>query len=263
VSNTKYGYIGGIEPEQGGNNNKGVFSTSEVQDLVLDQKYGIAQITRGIVFNYDAKLNGMSGSSVIDSSGNSLNATAYNGLSVSTSSSVDYGGAFVFDSSNDYMQRSYSSTYMSGWTSAQTISLWFRSSDLSGRRNLWNQAYGGLGTMTHEPGDTINYYYGTNSGNGSPYYYLNSGGIQSNGNVVNVCMTRDTTNLKWYKNGSQVATTTTGRSASNGGQAVKIGHGYTGDYWGGRMYIIKSHSVALTASEVSTEWNFFKTRFGL
>ena len=163
---TKYGYIGGVEPEQGGNNNKGVFSTSEVQDLVLDQKYGIAQITRGLVFNYDAKLNGMSGSSVIDSSGNSLNATAYNGLSVSTSSSVDYGGAFVFDSSNDYMQRSYSSTYMSGWTSNQTISLWFRSSDMSGRRNLWNQSYGGLGTMTHETGDTINYYYGTNGNDG-------------------------------------------------------------------------------------------------
>jgi hypothetical protein len=41
--------------------------------------------------NYDAKLYGMSGSSVIDGSGNNLNATAYNGLSISTSSSIDYG----------------------------------------------------------------------------------------------------------------------------------------------------------------------------
>jgi|TARA_B100001094_G_scaffold333422_1_gene411964 hypothetical protein len=263
VSNTKYGYIGGNEPEQGGNNNKGVFSISEVQDLVLDDLYGTAQNTRGIVMNYDAKLYGMSGSSVIDGSGNNLNATAYNGLSISTSSSIDYGGAFVFDSSNDYMQRSYNSSYMSGWTSNQTISLWFRSSDMSGRRNLWNQSYAGLGTMTHETGDDITYFYGTNGSDGSPYWHLNSGALQSNGNVVNVCMTRDTTNLKWYLNGVQTGTTTTGRSAVNGGQAVKIGHGYTGDYWGGRMYIIKSHNVALTAQEVLTEFNFYKTRFGL
>ena len=85
MSNTKYGYIGGVESSQGGSGNSGVFSTSEVQDLVLDDLYGVNKVTRGLLFEYDAKDGGMSGTSVLDISGNGLHATAYNGLSISTS----------------------------------------------------------------------------------------------------------------------------------------------------------------------------------
>ena len=263
MSNTKYGYIGGAETSQGSSGNSGVFSTSEVQDLVLDDLYGLNKVTRGLLFEYDAKDGGMSGTSVLDISGNGLHATAYNGLSISTSGANDYGGAFVFDSSNDYIQRNYNSG-MSSWTTKQTIVHIMRTGDLSGRRNIWDQAYGGLGTMTHETGDTINYYYGTNSGNSTPYTNINTGSISSLNNVVVMHLTRESSgNVTWYKNGSQIAQSSTAYSAANGSQNVRIGIGYTNDYWGGRMYVIKAYTEALTAAEVAQEYKYYKARFGL
>jgi len=263
VSNAKYGYIGGVESSQGGSGNSGVFSTSDVQDLVLDDLYGVNKVTRGLLFEYDAKDGGMSGTSVLDISGNGLHATAYNGLSISTSGTYDYGGAFNFDSANDYMQRNYNSG-MSGWTSKQTIVHIMRTGDISGRRNIWDQAYGGLGTMTHEPADTINYYYGTNGGNGSTYTNLNTGSITSLNNVVVMHLTRQSGGkVTWYKNGSQISQHNTAYNAANGGQNVRIGVGYTGDYWGGKMYVIKAYTEALTSAEVAQEYNYYKARFGL
>lgn len=263
MSNTKYGYIGGVESPQGGSGNSGVFSTSEVQDLVLDDLYGVDKVTRGLLFEYDAKDGGMSGTSVLDISGNGLHATAYNGLSISTSGTYDYGGAFNFDSANDYMQRNYTSG-MSTWTTKQTIVHIMRTGDLSGRRNIWDQAYGGLGTMTHETDDRINYFYGTHSGNSTPYTNLTAPAGSRLNNVVVMHLTRQSGGkVTWYQNGSQIAQHNTAYNTANGSQNVRIGIGYTNDYWGGKMYVIKAYTEALTSAEVAQEYNYYKSRFGL
>ena len=64
---------------------------------------------------------------------------------------------------------------MAAWTGSQTIIFWeYHTFNDGTRRNLWNQAYGGAGTWTHEGGYDINYFYGNSGGNNSPYTALNS-----------------------------------------------------------------------------------------
>ena len=60
-----------------------------------------------------------SGTTVYDLSGNGYNGTLTNGPTFST----EYGGALVFDGSNDYIQ--FANTILSG-TGDFTISIWFR-----------------------------------------------------------------------------------------------------------------------------------------
>ena len=69
----------------------------------------------------------------------------------------------------------------------------------SGRKNPYNQAYGGYGTWTHEQGININYYYGDAGTNSQPYTSRNSS--TTSRSVWNMmCTTRDTSTVKWYKN---------------------------------------------------------------
>ena len=144
----------------------------------------------------------------------------------------------------------------------QTVSIWMYHTFTSGRRNPWDQAYGGYGTWTHESGSNINGYWGDNGGNGTPYTSLNSGNTDRG--IWN-CMTRtrNTTGTYWYKNGIQIQSS--GNSYADlpvTTANIRIANGYAG-YWQGQMGPIMVYNRELTSDEVLRNFNCHRGRYGL
>jgi hypothetical protein len=78
-----------------------------------------------------------------------------------------------------------------------------------------------------------------------------------------MCTTRDTSTIKWYKNGVLISsasnpygelTTTTGN--------ISFGNGYAGR-WVGDMGPMMLYKKALTAAEIQEIFHAYKGRFGL
>ena len=195
------------------------------------------------------------GNTWYDMSGRNNHSSMFYGPSFSTTP-----GYFTLDGVSQYGSVINNATL--NFASEQTITLIMRHNFTSGRRNPWNQAYGGYGTLTHEAGANINYYYGDAGVNAQPYTALNSG--TTNSNVWNILtVTRNTSTVTWYQNGVQTNTmanpyadlTTT---AAN----ILIGTGYAG-YWQGDMSRIMAHTRALTSTEVLQNFEFLRSTYGL
>ena len=142
----------------------------------------------------------------------------------------------------------------------QTVGILMYTTYTSGRRNPWDQAYGGYGTWTHEQGDNINYYHGTNGGNNPSYTSRNSGDTPQ-GNWLYMVCSRDAANVTWYKNGVQ-----TSQSSSYGTLTqvttnnIRIGTGYAGG-WIGNMCLVHCYNRGLRSDEVTHNYNAIKNRF--
>jgi len=227
--------------------------------VVLNRDYEPI-VTDGLILNLDAGFipsYPTTGTTWYDISGGGNNATMKNGLAYNS------GGWMDFDGADDYCQISYNSSNMASWSTGQTIIIWMYHNISTGRRNPWNQAYGGYGTWTHEQGGSINYYYGNAGSNNNPYTALGSSNVPKNA-WTHMCITRDTSTVNWYMNGSLNSTqgNNWGPLASTTAD-ITIGYGYTGEYWFGRMAIIQAYSRALSATEVLQNFNAQKSRFGL
>ena len=183
------------------------------------------------------------GNILYDLSGNNNHATLYNTPVIS-------GGFITWNGTNEYAQMSYNSN-MAGWSSAQSVVMWLRHSFTSGRRNPWDQAYGGYGTWTHEQGNNINNYFGDSGSNTTPYTSGNSG--TTNRNQWNLLVTtRNTSQQKWYVNGNN--TSTRGHSYSTltaTTRVVRLARGYAG-YWQGHMGPVIAYDRVLSADEVKS-----------
>lgn len=120
MSNTKYGFIGGKEPTQGGASNSGVFSTSDVQDLVIDGNYGISYITSNLILHLDFIV--YTSGNWSDISGNGGSATLSNGATFdSTNKEIDYDGT------NDYSRFSRTDVNGGSWAYGQaTFEFWVK-----------------------------------------------------------------------------------------------------------------------------------------
>ena len=67
----------------------------------------------------------------------------------------------------------------------------------SARRNPYNQAYAGGGTITHENDSVFNYYFGTGGGDNSPYQGFTSSFTVGVGETAMICLTRDASNVSF------------------------------------------------------------------
>jgi len=188
------------------------------------------------------------GTTWYDLSGYGNNATLYNGLN----SNWNSNGWFSFDGVDDNAAINYDSTSMAAWTGSQTIIFWeYHTFNDGSRRNLWNQAYGGAGTWTHEQGYNINYFYGNSGTDNSPYTALTSDPTPL-GRWNMLTTTRDPSQVKWYINNINtnnqsnpfgVLTLTTA--------GITIGNGYTGVPWVGNIGAIAAYNKALTQAEIN------------
>jgi hypothetical protein len=218
---------------------------------------GIAK--EGLVLNLDAAKRASypgTGNTWIDTSGYNNHATMFNGLTYNSS------GWMEFDGVDDYCTIPYNAAVMDSWKTEQTVAIWTYHTTTIGRRNPWNQAYGGYGTWTLELGDSMNYYYGNAGIDNNPYTSINSNPI-SRGVWNYLTITRNTSTVTWYVNGVVI------RSNANlygvlttTAQPITIGDGYV-DNWLGRMSVIQAYNRALTSAEVLQNYNALKGRYGL
>ena len=204
-------------------------------------------VTDDLILNLDA--NDVSsyptaGTTWYDISGADNNGAMINGLSFNS------GGWMDFDGTDDSVSIPNNNGTMDAWNEQQTIIVWEYHDFTTGRRNIWNQAYGGFGTWTHEQGSSVNYYFGDAGANAQPYTSAGSGTtVRGKWNML--CVTRDLTTVNWYQNGVLTSTRSNPYgSLTNTTAGVTIGTGYTGTRWQGKMSKILAYTKALTPSEV-------------
>jgi hypothetical protein len=150
-----------------------------------------------------------------------------------TQSSGVVGFSQNFDGSNDYILLGNPEALRI--TGDMSISMFINPTNFTTRRNPYAKAYGGEGTMTLEPNQRINYYYGAAGINGRPYQGFNSSGMVSANEWSFISQVRDLTNmrLRWFING--VKTSDGGASyeeAVAGSLPAMIGDGYTSNFYG-------------------------------
>lgn len=133
----------------------------------------------------------------------------------------------------------------------------------SNRRNPYNQAYGGYGTITHEIAGDLNYLHGTNGGNTTPYQGRISNFTVGQNETAIIAVTRGYSFIRWYKNGEL------GNEQSNlypvaatDGSPIIIGNGYTNDFSGDINYVAL-YDRELSASEIRQNFNAIRARYGL
>jgi hypothetical protein len=172
-----------------------------------------------------------------------------------------YGTYFTFNGTSNYGSITSNSSSLD-FSEEQSVMIVMQHTYTSGRKNPWNQAYGGYGTWTHEDGVNINYFYGDSGVDNTPYSSLNSG-TTSTGVWNIMCVTRDINQVVWYKNGTSVANMTNPYGAvPYTTTAITIGSGYAG-YWQGDMAIVAAYQFALTPGQILQNFNFLKNRFKL
>ena len=193
-----------------------------------------------------------------DLSGNGNHAEAYNSPSLANNGFAYR--AIQFDGANDYFQINNSQKSMD-FLNGQSVGVVYYHSFTTSRRNIWDQAYGGTGTWTHEQGGSINYYHGSAGSNSSPYVSRNSSTTTRNQWNYHI-VTRGSDNVKWYLNGSQVTSGTSPYTPMSTITTanIRIGYGYTGVYWAGSMIMVHAYNRELTALEVETNYKALKNR---
>ena len=151
---------------------------------------------------------------------------------------------------------------------AQTIMIWMRpgTGNSSARRNPYNQAYGGSGTITHEIGGGFTYFFGTNGGDNVPYVGVGTSFSVLDNETAFITVTRNqAANVtNWYKNGVLQNSDSAGGYAAtaNGSSAITIGTGYTSAFVG-NLYSVRVYNVALTATEILRTFNADRWRYGI
>jgi hypothetical protein len=177
-------------------------------------------------------------------------------------SSLTYNsdGTFSFSGSNSLTISANPTSF--DFNSQQTIILWMTNKSTSAtRRNPYNQAYAGGGTITHENDAGFNYYYGTGGGDNDPYTSLYSSFNVIQGERAMIALTRNTSTTSWYKNG--VFSNSHGNpygTVVTGTNAITIGSGYTTGFVG-EIHAVQLYTRALSASEIAQNYFALSERY--
>ncbi len=144
------------------------------------------------------------------------------------------GGARNFDgSSSSYISLGNPSALQT--IGSQTIDMWLYPTEFNLRRNPYDKAHGGEGTITQEPSGILIYYYGSAGGNTTPYESFSSLTPLALNQWNHIALVRNLASMKveWYINGVLVnSKTVTINPAVASNLPAKIGTGYTNPYKG-------------------------------
>jgi len=225
--------------------------------------FGGAQpiVTDGLVFALDAanyESYPGSGTTWNNLRGNGKNGTLTNGPTFSKAKK----GSLTFDGSNDYINIGSSTGF--DFSTNQTILMVLKPEESnSSRRNPYAQAYGGYGTITHEPSGYFNYYHGTNGSDGGPYQGTSSDFSVLENEVAMITLTRSPTYVRWYKNGVMMKQQSNNYpTAVNNNRPIYLCRGYV-SYYLGKVYLTFLYDKTLSSTEVLQNYNALKGRFGL
>lgn len=151
-------------------------------------------------------------------------------------------------------------------TKDQTIAMWLYPTNFEVRRNPWNRAYGGEGSITQETDGRLSYYWGTDGGNDGPYQQVQTSSqtpLPLN-EWTHVALVRDlssaTPTLTWYVNGEENFSKSSDYSEAALSVAnVAIGDGYCSPYYGG-IDDVREYASALSGEDIK---KIYKQRFSL
>jgi Concanavalin A-like lectin/glucanases superfamily len=221
----------------------------------MGTRYNPGIVTRGLVLCLDAaNPKSYTGSSAAwyDISGNRNHC-------VWTSAPTWSNGLYTFDGLANYGTITNNATL--NFASNMTLMILMHSTATSGRRNPWDQAYGGYGTWTDEPGGSVNSYFGDAGSNTTPYagrtitFPKNTWGL--------LCTARDTTYHNSYKNGTLIENYAHGYGDLTTTSAnIRVGQGYAG-YYQGYISIILAYASTLTQEEVNQNYAALRGRYTL
>ena len=189
-----------------------------------------------------------SGTTWTDLSGNGSNGTLTNGPTYSS----DNGGSIVFDGSDDYVNAPLTKS------ASCTFSSWVRTTTVVGPSMLFNAGGSGSGPdLIVNLGQT---YWNTWDGTGNPLAFLPASATDGNYHCYVVVNDASST-TKLYYDGVLLGTATYRNASANSN--LTIG-GDTSDYmWNGNISNFMIHNKALTAAEITQNFDALKGRYGL
>jgi len=184
-----------------------------------------------------------------------------NNTVTATSLTYNSNGTFGF-SGSDYLTVPFNSSLFT-FNNEQTIIIWMKNeASVAARRNPYNQAYGGAGTITHENNTNFNYFYGTSGINNTPYTSHTSPFSVILNETAQIAITRNISQTAWYKNGALGNTRANpyGGTVVTGTSPLLIGTGYTTGVIGS-LYAVQIYNRALSADEIQQNFAAYRTRF--
>ena len=211
-------------------------------------------VTNGLVLDLDAaKLASYPGTGTAwrDISGNNNNGTLTNGP---TFSGIGKQAAIVFDGVDDYVKSNISK---SSFPNLITLSIGFKLLSFSDIK--------GLLQFANDLNNTVPWILIRTNGSNTMSWYLD-GNYQINQTILTntvyfLDLTYDGTTWRAYKNGI-LDSSWTGPFGSLNGDYFWIGNGYNG-YTNIQVYNTKLYNRALSATEVSQNFNALRGRFGI
>lgn len=211
-------------------------------------------VTDGLVLHLDAGQSASypgSGTTWTDLSPSGNNATLTNGP---TYSSAD-GGSIVFDGSNDYAPIGQSG-FPTG-SSAGTLSTWVKSDVTSGFRFIVSYGSPNVNSARFLGMNGTTYLFG-GYGNDITFSGLVSGVWFNMVGIYNG------TNASMYINGTLVAGPTSKSWNTSANQTAQVGRQTNGnEYWDGNISQVTIYNRAITAAEVTQNFNALRGRYGL
>jgi hypothetical protein len=198
-----------------------------------------------------------SGTTWTDLSGRGNTGTLVNGVGyVGTN-----GGALSFDGVNDYVNCGNNSSL--SFTNKLTIQIWcslnvyseYSNPLMKTTNNNWNDGYGFYVEANR-------FYFYINLWDGAHRVSVSKTTFP----LTNFVGTYDGANLKLYENGIlQQTGSSYASNVSNSATALLIGRGALNDpyYWNGRIPQVSIYNRALSASEITQNYNATKSRYGL
>jgi hypothetical protein len=190
-----------------------------------------------------------------DTSGNSKHVTFVNSPTYSSSN----GGSLVFDGTDDYCL----GTEL-GQLTTYTIDVWFRpTSHPNNNACVISSVYPGSN-------NTVNFKIGYEGGSGMVGGFFDGGwrlspSVSTTLNTwQNVVYTYNGSSLSIYSNGVSGGSTSYTGTPNSGGAGFRVGRRWdAADYFAGNIGVIKIYNRALSATEISQNFNAIRGRYGI
>lgn len=225
-------------------------------------------VTNSLVLNMDAGYvpsYPKNGSTWYDISGISSNSTIYNGAVYSSAN----GGTIVFDGVNDYSSTTAGQAFYQ-YTNQLTVSWWMKRNGTitvgaGGGQSSYNidNMSTNVWLMHGNTDNTVNFYV-----NDSGTWRTTATGSLLDNTWYNITGTINTSSISVYTNGSLTSTSSGISSGITNNSNSIIGWGFDPRFYGlrhfnGSMAYGSVYNRALSASEVTQNFNAMKGRFGL
>lgn len=252
-----------IRAARGNVSDGGVFNL-RAQHIYKAAGKWISIVTSGLVLHVDAGNSSSypgSGTTWTDLSGQSIDGTLTNGP---TYSSAD-GGAIVFDGSNDHIAFNsqldpVADGLFADSSSAWSVSSWFNPDNAGGSDTVINSKAGGTGSAAT---------YATFVSGGNVKVRLRGGTVAtvasvSNGNWYEIAVTWDGSTAKAYLNGVFQTNVAVGSVAKQTDKfKIAAANDSPHQFFDGKVSATTVYDRALTAAEVTQNYNALKGRYGL